>query len=172
MGSASVTANSTGLTTRGPDDTAAKLRHSNECLCRSLRRNALRHKGARTLPSTVAFGVNNRRLRTWVCQIFQRPGETTGERRSSRWDCGRGRRPRHSACSLPAYRSDAILGNPGVPGLAMTSDDGATAPQFPGSMGGTISRRFRDRGAWTTGPVVASRNVYSEPVAVAGFPLM
>ena len=107
-------------------------------------------------PSTVAFGVNN-------------DGSVHGY---ARFFVGRVNQPESDdlldgtvdaggvlgipPAPFPPTGLNAILGNPGVPGLVMTNDDGATAPQFPGSMGGTITAGSVTGGAWTTGPVIAS----------------
>jgi hypothetical protein len=51
----------------------------------------------------------------------------------------------------------AINGNPGVPGIVMTDDEGISFGAFVGTFGGTIDATGAiGNGAWTTGPVIAS----------------
>src|SRR5512143_2478482 len=107
-------------------------------------------------PSTVAFGVNNNGsahgyARFFVGRVNQPESDDLLD---GTVDAGGvlGIPP----APFPPTGLNAILGNPGVPGLVMTNDDGATAPQFPGSMGGTITAGSVTGGAWTTGPVIAS----------------
>jgi hypothetical protein len=112
-------------------------------------------KAPATFPGTVAFGINNDGSAHGYARFFKGlPKQPeSDDLLDGTVDAGGvlGIPP----LPFPPTGLNAILGNPGVPGLAMTNDDGITAPAFPGSMGGTITAGSVT-GGWTTGPVIAS----------------